>query len=47
MQALSLIAERVDENDLKSYLLQALNDSSKETQNMARELLHDLGLSDT
>ena len=47
MQALSLIAECVDENDSKSYLLKALNDSSKETQNMARELLHDLGLSDT
>ena len=47
MQALSLIAERIDENDAKSYLLKAVNDSYKETQNMARELLHDLGLSDT
>jgi hypothetical protein len=47
MQALSLIAERVDESDSKPYLLQALNDPSKETQNLAQELLQDLGLSDT
>lgn len=45
MQALLLIAERADENDSKPYLLQALNDP--ETQNLARELLLDLGLSDT
>jgi hypothetical protein len=46
MQALSLIAERADENHSKPYLLQALNDPSKETQNLARELLTDLGFSD-
>ncbi len=46
MQALSLIAERVDENDSKPYLLQALNDPSVETQNLAQELLNDLGFSD-
>ena len=46
MQALSLIAERVDENDSKPYLLQALNDPSKETQNLAEELLQDLGFTD-
>ena len=43
MQALSLIAERADEKDSKPYLLQALNDPSIETQNLARELLDDLG----
>jgi hypothetical protein len=47
MQALSLIAERGNEEDAKPYLLQALNDPSQKTRNLARELLNDLGLSDT
>lgn len=45
MQALSLIAERVDEEDSKPYLIQALSDPSIETRNLAQELLDDLGIS--
>lgn len=47
MQALSLIAERVDEDDSKSYLLQALSDPSVEIRTLAQELLDDLGISFT
>jgi hypothetical protein len=47
MQALSLLAERGNEEEAEPYLLQALNDPSPKTRNLARELLNDLGLSDT
>jgi hypothetical protein len=47
MQALSLIAERVDEEKSKPFLFQALNDPYIKLQNLAQELLDDLGLSET
>jgi hypothetical protein len=47
MQALSLIAERADEERSKPLLLQALNDPSMKLRNLAEELLNDLGLSET
>lgn len=47
MQALSLIAERVDEEDSKPYLMQALSDPSMEVRNLAQELMDDLGVSFT
>ncbi len=46
-EAISLIIERVEEEDAKPYLLQALNDPSMENQILAQELLVDLGFSDT
>jgi hypothetical protein len=46
-EAISLIVERVEEEDAKPYLLQALNDLSIDNQTLAQELLVDLGFSDT
>ncbi len=46
-EALSLIIERVEEEDAKPYLIQALNDPSMENKTLAQELLVDLGFSDT
>jgi hypothetical protein len=47
MQALSLIAERADEESAKIFLLQALDDPAIKLRNLARELLDDLGISKT
>ncbi len=46
-EALSLIIERIEEEEAKPYLLQALNDPSMENQTLVQELLVDLGFSDT
>ena len=46
-EAMSLIVERMGEEDAKPYLLQALNDPSMVNQTLAQELLVDLGFSDT
>jgi hypothetical protein len=46
-EAISLIVERIEEEAAKPYLLQALNDLSMENQALVKELLVDLGFSDT